>query len=321
MTADHPDALPVSVAIEQRLRLLPYAAVAFAACSWGTWSLWLRRAEAMGPMPAALQSAIVMAMITAGSGLAMIRDRSRKPASWRARGWVFWLGVSDALNLLLFFAAYKMTITVSVLAHYLTPALVAATSPLLLRERVTARTVCAVVVSVAGLAVMVVRSGAPADERLVWASAALGSGSAVFYASTVVTNKFVIDEFTTSEAMFWHGVVSTAILAAFVPVDAWRAVDPRAVSFLATIALWPGALAGLVFLWGLRRIPATHASTLSLLEPLVAVILAGVVVGEALGPRAIIGGAMILGGALLVITQGHDRHMAPAAGTEYRATQ
>lgn len=308
MTADHPHALSSAIATEPRLRLLPYAAVAFAACSWGTWALWLRRAEAMGAtMPSSLESAIVMAVITAGAGVAMIRDRSNKPASWRARGWVLWLGVSDALNLLFFFAAYRMTITVSVLAHYLTPALVAVASPLALRERVTRSTAIAVAVSVAGLAVMVGRSETIADSRIVWASAALGSASAVFYASTVVTNKFVIDEFTTSEAMFWHGVVATAVLAGFVPVHAWRSVDLHAALFLAAIALWPGALAGLVFLWALRRMPATHASTLTLLEPLVAVLLAGAVVGEVLGARALIGGAMILGGALLVMTQSQDR--------------
>lgn len=318
MTADHPHALSSAVATELRLRLLPYAAVAFAACSWGTWALWLRRAEAMGgTMPSALESAIVMAVITAGSGVAMIRDRSSKPASWRARGWVLWLGVSDALNLLFFFAAYRMTITVSVLAHYLTPAFVAVASPLVLRERVSRSTAVAVAISVAGLAVMVGRTDTIADPRIVWTSAALGSASAVFYASTVVTNKFVIDEFTTSEAIFWHGVVATTVLAGFVPVHAWQAVDLRAALFLAAIAIWPGALAGLVFLWALRRMPATHASTLTLLEPLVAVLLAGAVVGEVLDARALVGGTMILGGALLVMTQSQDR--APLRRSSARA--
>jgi len=284
--------------------MLPYAAVVFAACSWGTWALWLRRAERMGFMPPALESAIVMAVITAGSAVTMLRDRSSKPASWRARGWIVWIGVSDALNLLLFFAAYRVLIAVSVLAHYLTPAFVAVASPFALGERVTRRTVLAVAVSVAGLALMVGRSDSGIHARILWTSAALGSTSAIFYASTVVANKFVVEEFTTSEAMFWHGVVATAVLAAFVPVHAWRDLAPRAVLFLAAIALWPGALAGLVFLWALRHMPATHASTLSLLEPLVAVMLAAAVVGEVLGARALVGGGMILGGSLLVLTQG-----------------
>ena len=73
-------------------------------------------------------------------------------------------------------------------------------------------------------------------------------------------------------------------------------------TFLAVASIGPGALAGLAFVWGLRRMPAAHASTLTLLEPLVAVVLGAVVFGEALGLRALAGGALILAGALTVMT-------------------
>jgi drug/metabolite transporter (DMT)-like permease len=282
-------------------RVLPAAAVALAACAWGTWGLVVRRAEAIGPMPAVLESAIVMAVITLGSGLASLRDRLASRASWRARAWVAWLGVADALNVLLFFAAYKITIGVSVLAHYLAPVLVALASPLVLRERMTARTAIAVALSFGGLAAMVVPSGGASSGEAVLRSAALGAGSAVFYATNVVVNKFVVDSFSTSEVMFWHGVVATPLLAAFVPRSAWAAVDPHAAAFLATASIGPGALAGLAFVWGLRRMPATHASTLTLLEPLVSVFLGAAVFGERLGPSALLGALGILGGALLVM--------------------
>ncbi len=131
---------------------------------------------------------------------------------------------------------------------------------------------------------------------LVWESAALGAGSAVFYATNVVVNKFVIEAFSTSEVMFWHGVVATPFLAAFVPRAAWAAVDMRAAWFLALASVGPGALAGLAFVWGLRRMPATHASTLALLEPLVSVLLGAAVLGERLAASAFVGATAILGG-------------------------
>src|ERR1019366_1460725 len=135
-------------------------------------------------------------------------------------------------------------------------------------------------------------------------SAALGAGSALFYASNVVANKFVAGAFSTSETMFWHGLVATPLLAAFVPHEAWAAADAHAVAFLSVASIGPGALAGLAFVWGLRRMPAAHASTLPLLEPLVAVVLGAVVFGEDLGARALAGGALILAGALTVMTGG-----------------
>jgi drug/metabolite transporter (DMT)-like permease len=288
-------------------RGLPYAAVAVAACSWGLWAIVIRRTEAIGPMPTALESTIVMGVITVVTGAAALHDRIASRAPWRARMWMAWLGVGDAFNVLLFFAAYKITIAIAVLSHYLTPVFVAMAAPLVLREKVTTRTAVAVVTSFAGLALMVLSSGSAASAPAVWQSAALGAASAVFYASNVIVNKFVVDAFSTSETMFWHGVVATPLLAAFVPGEAWAAVDARAAAFLAIASVGPGALAGLAFVWGLRRMPAAHASTLTLLEPLVAVLAGAALFKEVLGWRAVMGGGLILCGALIVVTQGARR--------------
>jgi drug/metabolite transporter (DMT)-like permease len=232
----------------------------------------------------------------------MVRDRTPGPAPWKARAWVAWLGVGDAMNVLLFFAAVRILITVAVLVHYLTPVLVALSAPLILRERLTRRAALSVAISVAGLVVMLARSPGRADSAAVWTSALLAAGSAVFYASNVIANKLIVLSFSPSEAMFWHGVVATPLLAAMVPRGAWNALDPHAAAFLAVIAVGPGALAGLAYVWGLRRMPAAHASTLTLVEPLVAVLLGALVYGEPFGARTVVGGLLIVGGSLAVMT-------------------
>ncbi|MDP9000742.1 MAG: DMT family transporter, partial [Myxococcota bacterium] len=125
----------------------------------------------------------------------------------------------------------------------------------------------------------------------------------VFYASNVLVNKFVVDSFSTSQAMFWHGVVATLFGVMWVPTSAWSTIDGHAATFLAALAIGPGALGGLAFVWGLRRMPAAHASTLTLLEPLVSVLIGAGVLGERVGARAFLGGALILAGAVAVMTQ------------------
>ena len=62
------------------------------------------------------------------------------------------------------------------------------------------------------------------------------------------------------------------LLAVLVPLHEWGAIDARAAGVVALGSFGPGALAGLFFVWGLRRVPASRASTLTLLEPLVAVL-------------------------------------------------
>jgi drug/metabolite transporter (DMT)-like permease len=282
--------------------MLPYAAVAAAACAWGTWGLVIRRTEAIGTMPTALESTIVMAILTLVSGAVSVRDRVARPAPWRARAWVAWLGVADALNVLLFFAAYKLTIAVSVLTHYLTPIFVAIAAPFALRERLTLRTAVAVALSFGGLATMLTPADGIAGPT-VRTSALLGAGSAFFYASNVIVNKFIVDAYSTSETMFWHGVVATPLLAALVPPAAWAAADGAAAAFLAVASIGPGALAGMAFVWGLRRMPSTHASTLTLLEPLVSVALGVALLGEHLGAGMLVGGVAIVAGAFVVMQQ------------------
>ncbi len=302
-------------------RVVPYLAVSAAAISWGTWGLVIRHVEAKSAMPAALESTIVMGVITLVCGAASVRDfsgsggaaRSAHRRGWKEWAYVGWFGVGDMLNVLLFFAAYKLTIAVAVLTHYMTPVLVATTAPFVLGERMTARTAVAIGLAVAGLAVMIARPSGTGDSAAVLASAALGLGSAVFYASNVLVNKFIVGAFSTSEAMFWHGVAATLLGAALVPRPAWTTMDPHAVAFLAAAAVGPGALGGLSFVWGLRRMPAAHASTLTLLEPLVSVLLGAAVLGERVGARAILGGTLILVGAVAVVAPARPAG-SPAGG-------
>ncbi len=305
-----------------RDRTAGYALVSIAAVAWGTWPLILKAA----PMHAALQSAIVMTGVTAGSLPVMLRDRFRRRRSGRppsgitkrvnqdgagagrARladwGGVFWLGIADALNVACFFAAYqKTTVAVAVLTHYLTPILVAAAAPLWLGERAQLRTALAVAVAFVGLAVLL-EPWRSASSLGSLAGAGLGAASAVFYASNVIVTKRLTPVFSAGELMFFHGVVATPLLFALVPEGAFGSAAPRALGVIVVASLGPGALGGLCFLGGLRRVPASHASVLTLLEPLTAVVAAAVVLGERLSALAMVGGALILVAAYTVVGLG-----------------
>jgi drug/metabolite transporter (DMT)-like permease len=272
--------------------------VAVAASLWGTWPVILRNA----PMPAALQSAVLMAVLTVASLPVMLRDRVRsKPtlAQWAGVGW---LGIGDALNVVLFFAAYqRTTVAIAVLTHYLTPIFVAVAAPFVLGEKARARTFGAVAVAFAGLVLLLEpwRVGLGRSDVV---GAALGAGSAVFYASNVLVNKRLVKAFSGSEMMFFHGLVATPLLFALVPTAEYALVSRHALAVVMLGALGPGALGGLLFVWGLRRIAASHASVLTLLEPFVAVLLAAALMGERAGFVAFCGGSLILTGAILVVT-------------------
>ena len=289
---------PAPGSVATRRRGVGYALVAIAAMSWGSWPLILRHA----PMPPALQSAVLMAVLTLASLPFLLRDRMNVRPTRAEWAGVAWLGVGDALNVVLFFAAYqRTTVAIAVLTHYLTPIFVALAAPVLLRERARARTFVAVGVAFAGLVLLLEpwRAGLGRNDVL---GAALGAGSAVFYASNVVVNKRLSRAFSGSELMFFHGLVATPLLFALVPVREYSLVAPHALGIALVGAFGPGALGGLLFVWGLRRVAASHASVLTLFEPFVAVVIAAALMGEAVGLVSLLGGAFILAGAVIVVT-------------------
>jgi drug/metabolite transporter (DMT)-like permease len=286
--------------------VIGYVFVAMAAIGWGLWPLVLSHA----PMAPELQSAIVMLVITVVSAplVFVLKDRVRAPAGLRAWLGIVWLGIADSANVGLFFAAYQRTsVAIAVLTHYLTPIFVALAAPLALGERLGRRTVVAVAIAFSGLVLLLEpwRADVSRSDLL---GAALGAGSALFYASNVIMNKRLAPVFSGSELMFFHGLVGVPLLWAFVLYGA--CARARALSAVPTSALGAvvggsvvlGALGGLLFVWGLRRVAASHASILTLLEPLVAVTTATIFLGQRIGPVPLGGGALILVGAGVVVS-------------------
>ena len=254
-------------------------------------------------MPAELEAALVMTVMAVASVPVMLRDRIAKKAT--RQDWLImaWLGVADALNVLTFFAAYQRTsVAIAVLTHYLTPIFVALAAPFFLGEKLRARTIAAVAGSVTGLFLLLApwRTELGASDL---AGAALGAGSAVFYASDVIANKRINTVFSAAEIMVYHGLVGAPLLWAFVPSAAVHGISVQAWGIVLAGALVLGTFCGLAFTWGLQRIRASHASVLTLLEPFVAVMMAALFLRQHLGVLSVAGGLLILGGAVAVVVQ------------------
>jgi len=293
----------VTTAADARSPATGYALVAIAASSWGLWPLILDRASAFGGIDSSLESLIVMIALTLGAAPIMLRDRVSGRAPLRAWVALGWLGVTDAMNVVLFFRAYQTTsVAIAVVTHYLAPLFVALAAPIFLSEKSKQRTYVTAFAGFCGLVILLhpwTADRKPNDLL----GAGYGAASAVFYASNVIVNKRLMPYFSGSELAFFHGLVSVPLLWAFVPTGAWQDADPRGLWWLLLGAIGPGAVSGLLFVWGLRRIQASRASTLTLLEPFVAVLTAAVFLHQPVSIATFVGGAIILASAALVVSR------------------
>jgi drug/metabolite transporter (DMT)-like permease len=178
---------------------------------------------------------------------------------------------------------------------YLYPMFVFILSVLFLRERATGVKVAAIFLALIGTTLTVDPSGGQLSGILLAIAAALIYsvyiivGTNVMKHVSAMQSSFVIF----ASAAFVYGVL-TVLNGAHFPVTSSGWLGIAGIVLVATVI--PVA----TFLAGLERIGPTNAAMLSTLEPVVTVLLAGLLFGERLQPITILGGALILVAVILL---------------------
>jgi drug/metabolite transporter (DMT)-like permease len=210
---------------------------------------------------------------------------------------------------------YFMALTIApaslvALLLYLYPGLVAIGASVLSRERFTLTKAMALGLALLGAALMIgfVRGGSVAGILL-------GIGASVVYSVYILVGDSVMKKVdplpATTIVIASTAVVYAAIALARGPVwpstgAGWMAIG--ALSVVSTV------IAIGTFFAGLERIGPTNASTISALEPAIAVVLAALLLGEAITPLKAAGAVLILAAVLLIARAG-SRDLGSAAAS------
>ena len=107
-----------------------------------------------------------------------------------------------------------------------------------------------------------------------------------------------------------------ALLALGIGLGEWQGFDPRAVSATSLLAfaylvVFGSLIAFSAFSWLIRNTEPTLVSTHTYVNPVVAVFLGWLVVGEPVGPRTILASTLIVGAVFLVTTSSMRRRKKP----------
>lgn len=266
------------------------------AVGWGTIGIVVRWSTLPAAATAFARSAIAAA--TLGGYLAW---RDRRPP-WRlgfAPGQLRWVVVAGAalgVHWLFLLGAYQRApIGVVLLITYLYPALATAVAPRLLGEVVTARHVVALVVSIAGVAVLA-RPGRGGGVGIAYALAAC-----VLWAAIAVIIKRSLVGVEPIRLTAVQLSVAAGVLAPFAAFARWGA--PRAEwlwLLVLGVVLTAGALSAFVTL--LHRLPVSVAGVIGCVEPVAAVGFAWWALGERPGWPTVAGGTAVLAAAIMVAT-------------------
>lgn len=271
--------------------------VIVAASIWGSWSLFLRPSG----LPSELTSPLVLLLVGLFS-LALVRLDTVVPR-WDRKTLLLLAihSVCGAVNVGTFFASMaRTTLAIAVLTHYLAPILVALATPLVEGHRVP-RSILAALLATLGLA-LVLEPWNEGHPPSAFVGALLGATSALGYAGSVFAMRRLVGRIGSMRTQGWHAIVAAVLLSPLVLRVDPSSVTARGLGWVVLGAVFPGTLAGLLFLRGLDRIGSARASILAFFEPMVAVGLGALVFHEHLGAVAIVGAALIvLGGGLVSV--------------------
>lgn len=215
--------------------------------------------------------------------------------------------VGLVLNLAIFGAFSRVTVALALLAFYTYPAMVAVVAVLLGRERWSGATVLALLLALGGMAVVVAGSVDPAAGIVVDAvGLALALTAAASQTVFVTISRSGYRSIPTDRAMavILGGTLFGCVAIAVATGGAAALTKPFAIPSVLPILLVAGALGAaipsLFFLGAIRLIGGTRTGILMLFEPVVAVTLAAIFLGEALRPIQVVGAAAILAAAVLI---------------------
>ena len=276
-------------------RLSPRGMLIMSMTVFGTIGLFVRNIPlASGEI--ALYRAVLAALLIAG--FLLVKGQKLDFAAMRKQLPVLLgSGVAMGINWILLFEAYRYTtVSVATLSYYFAPVIVTAVSPLLFREKLTAKQLICFVMSTVGL-VMITVSGDMSKGGTDLLGIVCGLGAACFYASVVLMNKFVqgVDGIQRTFIQFISAIV---VLVPYVlctgGVNLGTLQIPGLVCLL-VVGLFHTGVTYCLYFSALKDLPGQKAAILSYIDPLVAVLISVVVLGEDMGLLQVVGGLLILG--------------------------
>lgn len=184
---------------------------------------------------------------------------------------------------------------------------------LVLRRRPTRRWAVATGVAIAGVALLAAAPGGGTGIGGLLASVAAGLCYGVYAVGTKILLEAGWGVVRVVSLVFGIGAL-LALPLLLVSPTAWLAT-PGGLA----VALWLGivslAVGYLLFAAGLARLPAATAATLTLAEPVTAGLLGVLVLGEVLGPQALVGVVVVVAAVALLSLPARGRLAARAGGT------
>lgn len=276
-------------------KLHPRAMLITSMTIFGTLGLFVRNISVSSG-----ELALYRALLAAGMiGLFLLITKQKNPFAKIKKALPLLLisGCAMGFNWILLFEAYKYTtVSVATLSYYFAPVLVTVACPLLFREKMGTKQWLCFAMSTLGIALITgLGDLGGGSNHLV--GIAFGLGAACLYATVILLNKFIKDV----EGLHRTLLQFLAAIVVLVPYVACTSgvtlgtMDATGWVCLLIVGLVHTGVAYCLYFPSLKELSGQKAAILSYIDPLVAVLVSVLLLGETMTPVQMVGGTLILG--------------------------
>ena len=239
----------------------------------------------------------VMAAVLLGTFLLITRQRIPLGTIKKALPLLLISGVAMGFNWILLFEAYKYTtVSVATLSYYFAPVLVTAACPVLFKEKMGRKQWICFGMSTLGIMLITGLGDLGAGSSHL-TGILFGLGAACLYATVVLLNKF-IKGVEGVHRTFLQFLAAAVVLIPYVALTGGthlETLDGVGWVSLLVVGLFHTGITYCLYFSSLKTLPGQKAAILSYIDPLVAILVSVLILGEQMSLVQIIGGGLILG--------------------------
>ena len=211
-------------------------------------------------------------------------------------------GTAIGFNWILLFESYRYTsVAVSTLCYYMAPIFVVSLSPLVLKEKLSAKQILCIIAALVGIALIsgIFQIGIPKQGELT--GVFFGIGAAALYASVILLNKKFTDIaamertvcqlFVAAVVLLPYNILTTGLSLASVP--------PVSLLLLVIVGVVHTGFAYFLYFGSMEHLSGQSIAIASYIDPVIAVIASAVLLKEPFTVETLLGAAAILGAAFI----------------------
>ena len=217
-------------------------------------------------------------------------------------------GALIGINWMLLFEAYNYTtVAVATLCYYMEPTIVIVASAFLFRERLDAKKLICVAASIVGMIFVSGVLGGVSAASGNMKGIVLGLSAAVFYSSVIIINKLIgsMDVYVKTTVQLFS---ASLILLPYLMINKdWGAAGSMgiiAIVMVLVVGILHTGIAYALYFGSISGLRAQTVALFSYIDPVTALILSAVFLGEPLGLSGLLGALLIIGAAIIAESGG-----------------